>query len=465
MSAGLEWFMPRFTVLETSALFSNRVKYDYLFEMEMWLKGLERFFQIDCLPLSAFERSHASLKNYVEEVGAARAGVAHMVMLTTQLLGEGKEDLASFLVYLDGQVAWTGSGEVTARRRGNAETELALVVEKLDDFAKILDELARAPFVALQTYLSLGRIVVGTLRQDPNLGVLFRENLRPVLDKESKQSLGRVLESLPEPSHRGALAALFVALFKGLRYADRARTAAESPATRTRALLVFSLLKGESESIASFISKRLAPRFPEGSPQASGLRRIVTAFEAEVKKVMDVELVDVVLMKDPALVLTRLEDAAALVRDLYQQSVISLAETFSSGLDERTLFPEYRTRLDQSLVLRDELSQLVKATHDLVKAPDKKSLRTLVAELESFRRSGMRHLVFKDWSLFERFLAGFSRERPPRSFLPAAHQFEGFLKTLVKEIGKRSVLANHPFKGFRLDGGSPSGGPGASRYN
>jgi hypothetical protein len=274
-----------------------------------------------------------------------------------------------------------------------------------------------------------------------------------------------VLESLPEPSHRGALAALFVALFKGLRYADRARTAAESPATRTRALLVFSLLKGESESIASFISKRLAPRFPEGSPQASGLRRIVTAFEAEVKKVMDVELVDVVLMKDPALVLTRLEDAAALVRDLYQQSVISLGETFSSGLDERTLFPEYRTRLDQSLVLRDEIAQLVKATHDFVKAPDKKSLRTLVAELESFRRSGMRHLVFKDWSLFERFLAGFSRERPPRSFLPAAHQFEGFLKTLVKEIGKRSVLANHPFKGFRLDGGSPSGGPGASRYN
>jgi hypothetical protein len=207
------------------------------------------------------------------------------------------------------------------------------------------------------------------------------------------------------------------------------------------------------------------PRFPEGSAQSEGLRRIVTALDAEVRKVMDVELVDVVLMKDPALVLGRLEDAAALLRDLHQQSVISLAETFSSGLDERTLFPEYRTRLDQSLVLRDELALLVKATHEFVKAPDKKSLRALVAELESFRRSGMRHLMFKDWSLFERFLAGFSRERPPRSFLPAAHQFEGFLKTLVKEIGKRSVLANHPFKGFRLEGGAPAGGPGASRYN
>ena len=114
--------MPRFTVLETSALFSNRVKYDYLFELEMWLKGLERFFQIDCLPLSAFERSHASLRNYVEEVAAARSGVAHMGLIATQLMGEGQEDLASFLLYLDTQVQRAG-----ARKRGDGTTELARV--------------------------------------------------------------------------------------------------------------------------------------------------------------------------------------------------------------------------------------------------------------------------------------------------------------------------------------------------
>jgi hypothetical protein len=58
----------------------------------------------------------------------------------------------------------------------------------------------------------------------------------------------------------------------------------------------------------------------------------------------------------------------------------------------------------------------------------------------------MRYLMFKDWSLFERFHAGFSRERPPKAFVAAAHQFEVFLRTLIREIGKRSVLAGHPFK-------------------
>ncbi len=449
--------MPRFTVLETSALFSNRVKYDYLFELEMWLKGLERFFQIECLPLSAFERSHASLKNYVEEVAAARSGVAHMAMIATQLLGEGQEDLASFLLYLDTQVARPGG----RRRGGDGTTELARVVETLDDLTKILDELAKAPFIPLQTYLSLGRVAVGALRQDPNLGVLFRENLKPVLDRESKQSLAKVLGSLPDPSQRGALATLFVVLFKGLRTCERITTAAETPATRTRALLIFSLMKSENDSFVSYVRRHLLPRFGEGSREAEGLERLASAFEAETRKAMDVELVGAALMKDADAILGRLEDAASLFRDLYQQSVIALAETFSAGVDARALFPEYRARLDQSLRLRDELGQLVRATQDFLKAPDKKALRALVTEIESFRRGGMRYLMFKDWSLFERFHAGFSRERAPRAFVPAANQFDGFLRTLVKEVGKRAVLSDHPFKGFR-----PDAGPGgASRYN
>ena len=456
--------MPRFTVLETSALFSNRMKYDYLFEMEMWLKGMERFFTVDCLPLSPFERSHASLKNYVEEVGVIRAGVNHMAMLTTHLLGEGKEDLASFLLYLDTQVGRVPPGTPAPRRRSGAENELALVVEKLDDFSKILDEMSKAAFLPLQTYLSLGRIVIGTLKQDPNLGILFNENLRPVLDSTSKQSLQRVLSTLHEPAQKGALAALLVQLFKALRYVEMVRTTLGSPGTRKRALLVFSLLRGESDGICEFLKKRLVPRFPPESPEQAGLERVLAAQEQEVRKVMEVELVDVALMKDPGLVLTRLEDAAGLLRDLYQQSVIGLAETFSAEMDGRSLFPDYRTRREQSQRVRDDLALLVRTTQAFRAAPDKRSLLALVTELEAFRRGSMRYLMYKDWSLVERFLAGFTHERPPRAFLPAAGQFEAFVKTLIREVGKRSVLSAPPARPSGPEA-APTGGAPPARYN
>jgi len=263
--------MPRFTVLETSSLFSNRMKYDYLFEMEMWLKGMERFFEVEYLPLSPFERSHASLKNFVEEVGVIRAGVNQMAMLTTQLLGEGKEDLASFLLYLDGQVGRIPSSAPSARRRTGAEAELAVVVEKLDDFSKVLDELAKASFLSLQTYLSLWRIVIGTLKNDPNLGVLLHENLRPVLDRTSKQSLQQVL------------ATLLVQLFKELRYVEMARATIGSPASRKRALLVFSLLRGESDAFCEYLRSRLKSKFPAESPVFEGLERILHSQEQEIR--------------------------------------------------------------------------------------------------------------------------------------------------------------------------------------
>lgn len=457
--------MPRFTVLETSALFSNRIKYDYLFEMEMWLKGVEKFFVLDCLPLSPFERSHASLKNYVEEVSAVRSGVGHLAFLTTHLLGEGKEDLASFLLYLDSQVMkGAPASPAQARRRPGAETELALVIEKLDDFARILDELSRVPFVPLQLYLSLGRIVVGTLKQDPNLGVLFRENLRPVLDRASKQSLSRVLSAV-DPAQKGALAAIFVELFKGLRYAEVIRETIASPATAKKSLLLFALLKSQTESLVAFVRRRVLPRYPTEGVVGESLERLVFAAEMEVKKVMEVELVDVVLMKDPKLVFARLEDASGILRDLFQQSIIGLAEAFSPDVDGRALFADFRTRLEQSLKLRDALWALVQASVAFQKAPEKKTLKALVSELDAFRRGAMRHLMFKDWSLFERFHAGFSRERPPKAFLPAAHQFEVFLRTLVREVGKRSVLAAHPFRFGKPAEPSAEGGGGAPRYN
>jgi hypothetical protein len=435
--------MPRFTVLETSALFSNRIKYDYLFEMEMWLKGIERFFILDYLPLSAFERSHASLKNYVEEISVVRGGVSHLALLTTHLLGEGKEDLASFLLYLDGQMGRTAG---TPRKKGSAETELALVVEKLDDFSKLLDELSHAPFLPLQTYLSVGRIVVGTLKQDPNLGVLFRENLRPVLDRSSKQSLSRVLLSVSEPAQKGALAALFVALFKGLRYTELVRETIASPAAAKRALLVFALVKSQTDNLCQFVKRRLLPRFDGEGPIAEGLERVVFSMEMEVRKVTELELVDVVLMKDPKLVFARLEDGAGILRDLFQQSIIALAETFSAAVDGRVLFHDYRTRQEQSLKLRTALWSLVQTTAAFNAVPDKQTLHALVDELDGFRRGSMRYLMFKDWSLFERFHAGFSRERPAKAFAPAAHQFEMFVRTLVREVGKRSVLSAYPFK-------------------
>ena len=267
---------------------------------------------------------------------------------------------------------------------------------------------------------------------------------------------------------KGALAALFVELFKGLRYTERIRQTIESPATRqARAPRLQPHQGRDRPASASSSAKRLLPRFPEESPVGAGLERLVFSIEMEVRKVMELELVDVVLMKDPKLIFTRMEDASGILArplpaERHRRSPRRSRRRSTGGHSSRST----GRKLEQSLKLRDDLWELVQAVQAFSRTPDKKSLRALVDALDSFRRGSMRHLMFKDWSLFERFLAGFSRERTPRAFLPAAHQFEVFLKTLIREVGEAVGPLGSSRSGIRPTAARRGGGAaGASRYN
>ena len=193
---------------------------------------------------------------------------------------------------------------------------------------------------------------------------------------------------MPDAGQKWALAALFVELFKGLRYTERIRETIESPATVKRALLVFSLIRAETAGLCEFVRRRLLPRFPEESPVAAGLERLVFSTEMEMRKVMELELVDVVLMKDPKLIYARMEDAAGILRDLFQQNIIGLAETFAAGVDGRGLFPDYRTRLEQSVRLRDDLWALAPAARRS-EGRGQEGLQALLDALDAFRRGSM----------------------------------------------------------------------------
>ena len=70
--------------------------------------------------------------------------------------------------------------------------------------------------------------------------------------------------------------------------------------------------------------------------------------------------------------------------------------------------------------------------------------------------------VRRNW-MAAQFGTKFSRERLPKAFVPAAHQFEVFLRTLVREVSKRSVLASHPFRQSRAFRAGEGAAPEATR--
>ncbi len=449
----------RAALFEHPEIFSKKVRYDYLFELETWIKGIEAFLQVENLPLSVEERGRIAIRNYVDEIAIARDTLTYVGRVTQRLLGEGKEDFASFIRYLERQIS-PGSFDVSRRdlRLARAEVEIAEAAEKIEDFVRILDELARAPYIGHATYVSTGRALLRTLRDDPNLGVFFREDLLPLFPSVDKKVLSKIVDRVADRRARRELGTLFVGLFKGLHYADIAAATMARSASRRRTLVLFSRIWSLAQSLSEYIRTRLLDQEPADSGRSDVLDRLLFSTEMELRKVLEGELVDVAHLKESRTAQERMENACGILRDLFQQNILALAEAYSGPVDAKRIFPEHVTRRQQSLRLREELWGLVVSCRRFQESPDKKRLDDFADDLAGFRRGAMRYLMFKDWSAFDRFANGFSRDCSTKTFLSAAHQFEIYTKTLIREIGKRQVLSDHPFapKGLEKGEDEPS---------
>jgi hypothetical protein len=216
-------------------------------------------------------------------------------------------------------------------------------------------------------------------------------------------------------------------------------------ASRRRTLVLFSRIWSLAHSLSEYIRTRLLDQEPADSARSDVLDRLLFSTEMELRKVLEGELVDVAHLKESRTAQERMENACGILRDLFQQNILALAETYSGPVDARRIFPEHVTRRQQSLRLREELWGLVVSCRRFQESPDKKRLEVFEDDLAAFRRGAMRYLMFKDWSAFDRFASGFARECSTKTFLSAAHQFEIYTKTLIREIGKRQVLADEPF--------------------
>jgi len=432
--------------LETTDLqVPGKQKTDYLFELEAWLKAIDAFFALENLPFSADQRSQVALRNYAAELSAIRGGLAHVSSVASEMLGEERRDLAPFLVFLDEQRV-SERGEAAPHRITTPEQEMAFAIEKVHDLVRIFDEVGKAAFLPLQTYRSCGRIVSEVLRKDSALALFFSENLKISLDPDNKRNLQKIVERIAGTRFRKELVGLLMELFKQRRFVELARRCFDHPEEAKKSVVIFALVRSETDRFCHYLKRKLMPALPEGSAFAESLERLVFSTEMELRKVHEIILVDVLLMSDARSLMARLEDSHGILKDLFEQNILQIASAFTDGIDGKDLFRDHMTKVEQSVRLREDLWNLIVRCARFQEREDRFSLADLLGALDHFRRGSMRYLMFKDWGNFDRYIGEFSREASTKSLVHLAHQFDVYVRTLIREVSKRAVLASVPFK-------------------
>ena len=219
--------------------------------------------------------------------------------------------------------------------------------------------------------------------------------------------------------------------------------AADEPLKGT--LPVFTLLREESRALLDLIVERTL-RIEGLDPAVHEyLDGVAYAIRMELRKAFEHELVGLASQRSAPLVFGKVENAHGLLRDCFQQSVIGVARAFDAQLDGSGLFNNFRTKLEQSLLLRRELWEVLTAVRRADQEQEPAALRNLMLRLSHFREGSLRFLMYKDWEALERFVEEASAAKSSADLQPVLHRFHAFLETLFGQINMRAVLADHPF--------------------
>ncbi|HEX7178027.1 MAG TPA: hypothetical protein VF240_22410 [Pyrinomonadaceae bacterium] len=219
--------------------------------------------------------------------------------------------------------------------------------------------------------------------------------------------------------------------------------AADEPLKGT--LPVFTLLREESRALLDLIVERTL-RIEGLDPAVHEyLDGVAYAIRMELRKAFEHELVGLSSQRSAPLVFGKVENAHGLLRDCFQQSVIGVARAFDAQLDGSGLFNNFRTKLEQSLLLRQELWEVLAAVRRADQEQEPAALRNLMLRLSHFREGSLRFLMYKDWEALERFVAEATAAKSSADLQPVLHRFHAFLETLFGQVNMRAVLADHPF--------------------
>jgi len=358
-----------------------------LFELEMWLRSFERFFRIKNQPLSEKETKQLALRNWSEELRLVDNVILRTVQLCTSILTEDQVNLARFDKYVESYL-------------------------KKDE---VVD-----PYIEKLVRLSTPESGLSLLR-------------------EALEDLHTILMDLTRLSAR-----VFLELFRLLHYLEYADPVHADEDHLKNTILIFSLITSETRLLLTYLERRVLKALSPDSPGFALYDSFVYCLPFELKKVINTELLDISVTRQPDIVRARVENSHGILKDCFQQSVVQLAQAFDAKVEGHDIFPDFTAKLEQSVGLRDSLARLIRAVRQFQATRDEYLAVAMKEEISVFYDHNMKDLMYRDWSGFELFFIEILKCSSLPALSQISHRFETFLMTLYREVQKRSILQNVP---------------------
>lgn len=412
------------------------------FELGLWLSGLESFLNIQNHSFVEENRAKSATRDWTNEFRLTHSALLRCSRLNFQL-AQGKRASQA-----------NEKDEVEILEDSNAEIEISdLSPEEIFELSTALKDaillsegLLRAAPLKFGEWTAWCNSLTAKLKKISAFDKLIKaaektgENFLPeiLLDLVEKKS--------PSAAFQADLKLVLPRIGKILKWLSVIEEMIKEDKPLKPSLLLFARIYEQIRELMSFINNRLLRFSNQDDELFAALDGAVYIASIELRKVYQYELIGITDIRPVPQSRARIEASQGLLIDSFRQTLTSFARLLEPKIQPHHLFMIFQIKLDEAIIVRQDLWQLMKDVRAAEQNPDVYPMAELNKKLKDFVQTSMRYLMYKDWETFERFVEEVVRTSNKKDLTPILHRFGAYLETMFGQVNMRSVLANHPFE-------------------
>ncbi|MBI5545687.1 MAG: hypothetical protein HY901_17505, partial [Deltaproteobacteria bacterium] len=426
---------------------------EILFEFEMLLRGVDRYFNLHNLPLD--DEGPVVSRDFTDEIRAIRDAINRAIKLARFLLDPPSDRRMVFRKYLESKVV-----DDRVRRelieaeldQGTPQESLFLIRSGFVALRGVLDQLQLLEHAGYQLFADVGLLALREITLNKYFKPFRPLEFRPEYDRIKHVRILELVKKV-DPEFHKPVSTAFLALFRLLHYL-RYVPGPEEAMTR-RSQLILALVRSEIASLAAFLEGDLSARLARlGTDKSARAIRVAQELRRETSRIVKKELAFV--GTPPAGTVGRARDAFS---SMCRTAIGALAQALDSSIDPEALFDDAGERREQARRLRLDLFAFREvcqwAEQALTKGAPVDAMRAidaLKAFALYFRDVSYQLLRYGDYESFDRFTAivtetdGVPSGPSQRQRLAEdCRVFTGVLDRTFTSVSRREDLGAFPF--------------------
>lgn len=435
-------------ISELNWLSQSKKKYPETFsELNTLLKSIDRFFNIDNLPISKDDLTN---RNFFHELVAVREVVLRIISLLEAVIPEGKRNAYWFQKFA--QTKFLSDKKRDALRdelyrQDTPEKSLLLLYDSFVNIKGLVSDIMKTEHIPFLTFSNIGQLIGKEIGENVFFNP-FKRDIDPDLDVIENKEVSRVVRSIADKGIKKIVSLMLVHLFKLLRYL-KSVDCSQRFGSLGAALVVLILIRSEIEGLRTYMKKTDSVKDNDLSML---FKSISYQFAMESKRVYNQELKEVFRDRSVSHLKARIENGHGILKNLIEQSVIQIVQFFSPSIKGEEVFENFITRLEQSLKLREDVILL----HRFLKLfEDSKSFKerqrvfdAMINYMFYFQSFTFRLLRYEDYEQFSIFfdkilsIGQELKDKNIQGLLEEIHKFRIFVETCIRQISNRSELLN-----------------------